>query len=112
MTCNPFESVHNLKIQVCHHEGIPPHQQRLIYQGRQLEDDETLARYGVESTCVLHLVLRLWGGVGIPVSSAFADLSDGSKWPSSNLHAVPRFAKKASILKGNARIGNALHMEQ
>ncbi|KAJ2110688.1 hypothetical protein IW146_005798 [Coemansia sp. RSA 922] len=44
-------------------EGIPPAQQRLIFGGVQMADDNfAIADYKIESGSVLHLVLALRGG--------------------------------------------------
>jgi ubiquitin-like protein Nedd8 len=53
-----------LNVQVEEKEGIPPQQQRLIYAGKQMNDDKTAADYKVAGGSVLHLVLALRGGSG------------------------------------------------
>lgn len=57
-TSDTFLSV---KHQIFEKEGIPPDQQRLIFAGRRMGDDQTLSDYGICKDATLHLVLRLCG---------------------------------------------------
>lgn len=60
---DPSDIVLNIKERLEELEGIPPEQQRLIFQGRQLKDDKTLSSYKLKNGTVLHLVVALRGGL-------------------------------------------------
>jgi len=58
----PTDKVERIKERVEEKEGIPPPQQRLIFSGKQMNDEKTASDYKVQGGSVLHLVLALRGG--------------------------------------------------
>jgi len=57
------DTMEKVKQLITNKEGIPEDQQRLIWSGVQLEDGKTVQHYGIKADAVLHLVLRLRGGM-------------------------------------------------
>lgn len=53
------QPVRDLQIMLEQAEGIPMDQQRLIFAGKQLQEDQSLESYGIKNESILHLVLRL-----------------------------------------------------
>ncbi|CAI5465435.1 unnamed protein product [Closterium sp. Yama58-4] len=58
----PTDTIERIKERVEEKEGIPPVQQRLIFAGKQMNDEKTAKDYNIEGGSVLHLVLALRGG--------------------------------------------------
>ena len=58
---NLQSTVYVVKSKIKETEGIPEDQQRLLYNGKQVEDGRTLLEYDIQKGDTMHLVLRLTG---------------------------------------------------
>jgi len=56
------DKISRIKEKVEEQSGVPPPQQRLIYGGRQMNDEKTAKDFNIGAGAVLHLVLALRGG--------------------------------------------------
>lgn len=68
-------TIEDCKLMVLRSEGIPVDQQRLIFAGKQLEDDLSLADCDIPPEATISLVLRLRGGMYHPVSTRMGYLT-------------------------------------
>lgn len=69
----PNETILKVKKKIQDKEGIPVDQQKIVYAGMTLEDEDQIFEYGIQRESTLHLVLRLRGGGG---GKAFVDVSN------------------------------------
>uniref|UniRef100_A0A9I9D5S3 Ubiquitin domain-containing protein DSK2a-like n=1 Tax=Cucumis melo TaxID=3656 RepID=A0A9I9D5S3_CUCME len=84
---NLDSTVGSFKSILSHQSEVPADQQRLIYKGRILKDDQTLQSYGLEADHTVHLV-RGSAPAASPTNPATAPNAGGPNTTSSNARSV------------------------
>lgn len=87
LTVECSDTVETVKQMICDLHGIPSEQQRLIFGGRALYDENTLWECAINKGDIVHLVMALrgGGGHGTALSSVGPDLDSSlrrGKWVS------------------------------
>jgi hypothetical protein len=73
---NFSDTVLNIKKYIRNKEGINQDDQRLVYNGKQLDDDTYIHDYNIKEGTCIYLILTLRGGMFIDITSGNIDLNN------------------------------------
>lgn len=88
LAVNPTDFVENVKSMIEEVEGIPSEQQRLVFAGRDLEDEHQLSEYHIQGDSSVDLVMRLRGGMELLVNTLTGKIITLAVEPSDTVESV------------------------
>ena len=81
--------VKKIKVMIEEKEGISPNYQRIVYDGRKLDDHYSLRGCHIPDQAVVHLILRLRGGGERPCIESELGIARGGGSSSSSSSKIP-----------------------
>ena len=103
--CEPTDSVYSVKETIDRKEAVTPDMQRLIYGGRQLQDEKQLMDYNVQSETTVTVLFRLPTTITvIAISVDGRHHKIATKETDTVQTLMQKIADKTGIAVGNQRI--------
>lgn len=65
LNVSPLDSIDSIKAMIQSKEGVDPNHQRLVFAGKELNGNGTLADWDIQKHCTLHLMSHLCGKGGL-----------------------------------------------